>query len=83
MMYAAVAYTLRNVSKEQGHESFTRFDPSNPIHVPVMMVSSARGHNDFKLDDGLIGFKCGGISRNENLRVQLMNVAPYRKSPRW
>ncbi|KAH0832929.1 hypothetical protein J3R83DRAFT_11896 [Lanmaoa asiatica] len=48
MMYAAVAYTLWHVFIERGHESFTTFDPSNPIHV--MMVSSARGSDDAKDD---------------------------------
>ena len=65
---------------ERGHESFTRFDPSNPVHL--MMVSSTRDRGDNKddLDDWLAGFEHGGIGRNENLRVQLMNVAgPDRK----
>ena len=80
MMYAAVGYTLWCVFMERDHESFAGFDPSNPIHL--MMVSSTRDRGDNKddLDDWLAGFEHGGIGRNENLRVQLMNIAgPDRK----
>lgn len=82
MMYAAVAYTLWHVLIERGHESFTRFDPSNPIHV--MMVSSARDmtekDNKDHLEDWMSGFEDGGVARNENLRVQLFDVGgPDRK----
>ncbi|KAG6380455.1 hypothetical protein JVT61DRAFT_8596 [Boletus reticuloceps] len=79
MMYAAVAYTLWHVFTAGCQESFDTFDPSNPIHV--MMVSSTRDSNDTKdnLDDSLAGFERGGIARNEELRVQLTNVVPYRK----
>jgi hypothetical protein len=78
MIYAAVAYSLWHVFGERGHESFTMFDPSNPIHV--MMVSSTRdnGAKD-NLDDWLGGFEHDGIGKNENLEVQLTNVTQYRK----
>lgn len=79
MLYAAVAYTLWNVFSERGHESFTEVDPSNPIHV--MMVSSARDCSEANnnLDDYLAGFERGGIGKNENTRVQLMNIDAHRK----
>ena len=62
------------------HESFTTFDPPNPIHV--MMVSSTRdrsGETKDNLEDWVAGFDHGGIGRNENLRVQLTNVTNGRK----
>ena len=79
MMYAAVAYTLWQVFIKQDKESFSRFDPSNPIHL--MMVSSTRDHNDANddLEDWLGGFERGGIGKNENMRVQLMHVTQDRK----
>ena len=75
MVYVVVGYTLWSAFMERGHESFTRFDPSNPVHL--MMVSSTRDRGDVKdnLNDWLAGFEHGGIGRNENLRVQLTNVA--------
>ena len=80
MAYTAVGYTLWNVLMERGHESFTRFDPSNPVQL--MMVSSTRDRSDAKdnLDDWLAGFERGGIAKNEDLRVELANVGgPDRK----
>jgi len=79
MMYAAVAYTLWQVFIKRDKESFSRFDPSNPIHL--MMVSSTRDHNDADddLEDWVGGFERGGVGRNENLRVQLMHVTQDRK----
>ena len=79
MLYAAVAYTLWQVFIERGQELFSRFDPSNPIHL--MMVSSTRDRNDAMddLDDWLGGFEPGGIGKNENLRVKLTDVGQHRK----
>ena len=79
MLYAAVAYTLWQVFIERGQELFSRFDPSNPIHL--MMVSSTRDRNDAMddLDDWLGGFERGGIGKNENLRVKLTDVGQHRK----
>ena len=80
MAYTAVGYTLWNVLMERGHESFTRFDPSNPVQL--MMVSSTRDRSDAKdnLDGWLAGFERGGIAKNEDLRVELANVGgPDRK----
>ncbi|KAI9568246.1 hypothetical protein HD554DRAFT_2172658 [Boletus coccyginus] len=80
MMYAAVAYTLCCIFTGRGHQSFM-FDPSDPIHL--MMVSSTRDPDDTKDNDNpgdwLSGFERGGMGTNENLRVQLTDVAPSRK----
>ncbi|KAI9568245.1 hypothetical protein HD554DRAFT_786849 [Boletus coccyginus] len=78
-MYAAVAYTLWHIFTGRSAEPFTMFDPSNPIHV--IMVSSARDPDDSKgnLDDWLRGFEDGGMDNNEELRVQLTNLAQHRK----
>ncbi|KAI9568244.1 hypothetical protein HD554DRAFT_786507 [Boletus coccyginus] len=77
--YAAVAYTLWHIFSGRDGEPFTMFDPSNPIHV--IMVSSARDPDDSKgnLDDWLSGFEDGGMDNNEELRVQLTNLAQHRK----
>ncbi|KAI9568243.1 hypothetical protein HD554DRAFT_2101097 [Boletus coccyginus] len=79
MLYAAVAYTLWHIYTGRSGPPFTMFDPSNPIHV--MIVSSARDLNDAKdnLGDCLGGFERGGMGRNEDLRVELTDVAQYRK----
>jgi len=78
-MYAAVAYVLWHIYSGRGGEPSTMFDPSNPIHV--IMVSSARDPDDTKgnLDDWLSGFEDSGMGENEDLRVQLTNVAQHRK----
>ena len=75
MLYTAVGYTLwHTIQERRGHKSFTRFDPSNPVHL--MTASSARDPSDEKGDLGrcLTGFEPGGIGQNENLRVELKDV---------